>query len=267
MTMSVSTNTSALQHRRGPRPQRAAPAAVRAYLALELRRTLRHRRTLIFSVAMPPVLFWIFGTQDAYAAQSAGTGNVTAWIAVSMALYGAIMNTTAGGAGVSVERSQGWTRQLRLTPLRPAAYVVVKVAAAMTLGAASVSLTLLVGAVGGARMPFGTWIACGLLAWAGSLVFAAFGLFMGYLLPAENVMQILGPALALLGFAGGLFMPLGDGWFATLARFLPTSGIAELARAPLSGDVGPAAVVNAVAWAAIFGCGAAWRFRQDTARV
>ena len=28
--------------------------------------------------------------------------------------------------------------------------------------------------------------------------FAAFGLFMGYLLPSENVMQILGPGLAVL---------------------------------------------------------------------
>lgn len=261
----MTTSTTSLVTRPPVRP--SAARAMRSYLALELRRMLRNRRTLIFSVVMPPALFWIFGTQDAYAAQSAGAGNVTAWIAVSMALYGAIMNATSGGAGVSVERSQGWTRQLRLTPLRPAAYVGVKLAAAMTLGAASVTLTLLVGALGGARMGLGTWLACGLLAWAGSLVFAAFGLFMGYLLPAENVMQILGPALALLGFAGGLFMPLGDGWLATLARFLPTSGIAELARAPLGGDLSAAAVVNAVVWAGVFGLGAAWRFRQDTARV
>ena len=49
-----------------------------------------------------------------------------------------------------------------------------------------------------------------LLAWVGALVFAAFGLFMGYLLPSENVMQILGPVLALLAFAGGLFVPLSQ---------------------------------------------------------
>ena len=52
------------------------------------------------------------------------------------------------------------------------------------------------------------WIVCGLVAWLGALVFAAFGLFAGYLLPSENVMQILGPVLAILAFAGGLFVPL-----------------------------------------------------------
>jgi len=116
-------------------------------------------------------------------------------------------------------------------------------------------------------MSAGAWVLCAVLAWVGSLVFAAFGLFMGYLLPAENVMQILGPLLALLSFAGGLFVPLGDGWWATVAQLFPTYGLAELVHAPLGGDLGVAAVVNVVAWAAIFSFGAAWRFRKDTARV
>ena len=71
-----------------------------------------------------------------------------------------------------------------------------------------------------------------------SLVFAAFGLFMGYLLPTENVMQILGPALMLLSFLGGLFIPFSQ--FApllqTVATFTPLFGVAELSRAPLTGD-------------------------------
>jgi hypothetical protein len=46
------------------------------------------------------------------------------------------------------------------------------------------------------------------LAWVRALVFAAFGLFMRYLLPSENVMQILGPVLGILSLAGGLFVPV-----------------------------------------------------------
>ena len=52
-------------------------------------------------------------------------------------------------------------------------------------------------------------------------VFASFGLFVGYLLPSENVMQILGFALMLLSFAGGLFIPasrMGD-VMGTIAQF------------------------------------------------
>src|ERR1035437_4000734 len=47
-----------------------------------------------------------------------------------------------------------------------------------------------------------------LCVWAGSLVFAVFGPFMGDLLPTENVMQILWFALMLFAFGGGLFIPL-----------------------------------------------------------
>ena len=128
-----------------------------------------------------------------------------------MALYGAMLATTSGGASVSVERSQGWTRQLRLTPLRPATYVFTKVAVAMVMGLAAVVVVAIVGLASGATGDAGAIAASLGLAWVGSVVFAAFGLFMGYLLPAENVMQILGPVLALLAFAGGLFVPLGDG--------------------------------------------------------
>lgn len=238
------------------------------FLAIELRRLLRNRRTVIFTLVMPPAFFLIFGTADAYRTQSVGNANVTAFIMVSMALYGAMIATTSGGASVSVERSQGWTRQLRLTPLRPATYVLTKVLVAMVMGLAAVLVVAAVGLVSGATGDLGALVASLGLAWVGSVVFAAFGLFMGYLLPAENVMQILGPVLALLAFAGGLFVPLGDGLFADIATVVPTYGLAEIVRAPLTGDAPSIwAVVNVVAWAAVFVGGAAWRFRRDTARV
>jgi ABC-2 type transport system permease protein len=238
------------------------------FLAIELRRLLRNRRTVIFTLIMPPAFFLIFGTADEFKTQSVGNGNVTAWIMVSMALYGAMLATTSGGASVSVERSQGWTRQLRLTPLRPVTYVFTKIVVAMVLGLAAVVVVAAVGLASGATGDTGVLLVSLAIAWVGSAVFAAFGLFMGYLLPAENVMQILGPVLALLAFAGGLFVPLGDGLFADIAKIVPTYGLAELVRAPLTGETPSVwAVVNVVGWAAVFIGGAAWRFRRDTARV
>ena len=104
----------------------------------------------------------------------------------------------------------------------------------------------------------------------GSLVFAAFGLFMGYLLPSENVMQILGPLLALLAFLGGLFVrSITEGsTMDHIAQFTPMYGLAHLARAPLTGDgLHVVAVLNLVLWTMVFVAGAMWRFRRDTARV
>jgi ABC-2 type transport system permease protein len=240
------------------------------FLALEIRRLLRNRRTVIFTIVLPVVFFLIFGANQSYSNDRAGSGNVEAFVMISMAVYGAMLGTTATGAMVSVERAQGWSRQLRLTPLKPIAYIVVKVITATLVGLTSIAAVYLVGSISGAHMPLSVWVLTVLIAWVGSLVFAAFGLFMGYLLPSENVMQILGPVLALLAFLGGLFIPLdqiGEP-FRTLAQFTPMYGLNQLVHAPLTHDgLTWSAVLNLVVWATVFVAGAAWQFRRDTARV
>src|SRR6478672_7501 len=181
-------------------------------LRLELRRLLRNRRAVIFTVVMPVVFFLIFGMNQAYASEKIGHGNVSAYIMVGMALYGALIATTSGGAIVSIERAQGWSRQLRLTPLAPVSYVATKMLLALVMSAAAVLAVNLAGILSHKpTMPVSAWVLAALIGWVGSLVFAAFGLFMGYLLPSDNVMQILGPGLALLAAAGGLFSgPIDD---------------------------------------------------------
>jgi ABC-2 type transport system permease protein len=238
-------------------------------LGIELMRVLRNKRSIIFTLLMPPLFFVMFGTADSYRAQSAGHGNVTAYILISMAAYGAMIAVTAGGAAVSIERAAGWSRQLRLTPLHPVSYISLKAIVAMASGLVSVVVTNLVGKAFGADMPLGRWILAVALCWACSIVFAAFGLFMGYLLPSQNAMQILGPALAVMAFLGGLFVPLDSMGhvFATIAKFTPMYGVGAIAHAPLVGGLGIGAVANVVAWTVLFVAGAAWRFRRDTARV
>lgn len=238
----------------------------RTYLAIELRRIVRNKRAMFLYVAVPPVLFLALG-RDIPAGPTADGVSPAASALVSLALYGALMTAATGGASVAVERAQGWTRQLRVTPLRPPSYVVTKVAAAMTVGALSVGLTLAVGAASGVRMPVAAWVGCALIAWLSSAAFAAFGLLMGYLLPAEWVIQVLGPMTLLLGLAGGLFFPVGDGVLADYARVGPVYGAAALTRAPLGMDLDGWAIVNLAAWTALFVALAAWRYRRTTERM
>ncbi len=240
-------------------------------LRLEIRRVTRNKRTMLMTIVLPIFFFLIFGVIQQYDDSAIAHGNVSAFIMVSMALYGGVLASTSGGAMVSIERAQGWSRQLRITPLSPVAYVVIKMVTALVLGATAVAAVYIVGVISGKpSMPTYLWVVTGLSVWVGSLVFAAFGLFMGYLLPTENVMQILGFGLVLLSFAAGLFIPLSQfpHGFTEFAQYTPLYGLNQLVHAPLIGhSVHLAWVVNAVVWLVIFAAGAIWRFRKDTARV
>jgi ABC-2 type transport system permease protein len=256
-----------LENRRPPPLGGLNTTAVR----IEIRKLLRNRRTFFFTLIGPIIFFLAFGLNSAYANLPAGYGNYSAFIMISMALYGAVLATTSGGAMVSIERAAGWTRQLRLTPLSPPAYIFIKMITSMVLGAASVAAVFIVGALTGKpSMPMWLWIVSAVCVWVGSLLFAAFGLFLGYLLPTENVMQILGMIMVLLSFGGGLFIPLSQypHTLQDIAQYTPLYGLNQLVHAPLL-DIGVQAawVGNAVAWLIIFAGGAMWRFRKDTGRV
>ena len=104
-------------------------------LSIELRRMLRNRRTVIFALVFPAAMFFVFGSGN-QGDERVGVGNVSAYVMVSMALYGGALIAASTGAGVAVERALGWSRQLRLTPLSPAVYIMVKAFVALTMGAA-----------------------------------------------------------------------------------------------------------------------------------
>jgi ABC-2 type transport system permease protein len=267
MSSTRTLSAADLQSRRPPALGGLNPTAIR----IEIRRLLRNRRTFFFTMVGPIIFFLAFGLNAAYANERDGYGNVSAFIMISMALYGAVLATTSGGAMVSIERAAGWSRQLRLTPLSPPAYIVIKMLTSMVLGAASVAAVFIVGAlIGKPTMPVWLWVVSGLCVWIGSLLFAAFGLFLGYLLPTENVMQFLGIVMVLLSFGGGLFIPISQypHVLQIIAQFTPLYGLNQLVHAPLlNSGVHAAWIGNAVAWLIIFAGGAIWRFRMDTARV
>ena len=238
-------------------------------LGIELRRMLRNRRTIIFTLVLPAALLLSFGGQKGWDDKS-GSGNVAAYILISMALYGAALTAAAGGSMVALERSLGWSRQLRLTPLNPVVYIVMKALVALVMGALAITAVNIVGVLQGkAEMPTYVWILTPFLTLACTLTFAALGVFIGYVVPGENAMQILGPGLALLSFLGGVFIPLDQ--YSDVVRHIaywtPMYGVAEIARSLLTQELPWYAVVNAVGWFAIFVAGAAWRMSKDTARV
>jgi ABC-2 type transport system permease protein len=238
-------------------------------LGIELKRMLRNRRTIIFTLILPAALLLSFGGQKGWD-DKAGSGNVAAYILVSMALYGAALTSAACGSMVALERSLGWSRQLRLTPLNPISYILTKALVALVMGALAIAAVNVVGVLQGkAEMPTHIWVLTPFLTVVCTLTFAALGVFIGYVVPGENAMQILGPGLALMSFLGGVFIPLDQ--YSDVVRHVaywtPMYGVAEIARAPLTHELPWYSLANAIGWFAIFVGGAAWRMSKDTARV
>jgi len=239
------------------------------FLGIEFRRLLRNRRTVIVTLIVPVILFLLFKS-NRRAGVLAGSELNAAATMIGIAVYGAMLAATSGGARVSIERALGWSRQLRLTPLRPPAYIGIKLATAMLLGLISVTVIYIVGVGDGVRMAPVDWVLTGVLAWAASIVFASFGLFMGYLLPSENVMQVIGPVLGVFSLFGGLFIPVSllPSVLQQIAPYMPTYGVAAIARYPLLGGAfDPAWLLSLVAWTAAFAVAAVILFRRDTRRT
>ena len=258
------------------RPVPAFGGFTLTYLRIELMRKLRNPRSLLFTVAFPVLMFFIVGFQTldvplTDTPLASGGVSVAAYIMVSMAMYGTMMSATQTGASVAVERAQGWSRQLRLTPLNPVANVVVKMMAGMMFGLIAVIATYAVAAFAGVTLAPVQWIVTGLAAWLlASAVFTTLGLMVGYMVPGENAAQITSLAVVLLSFLGGLFFPLSSmpDFLQTVGKLTPVYGIGELARAPLTGDAFDlGALLNAVVWLAVFVAGTVYFFRRDTRRA
>jgi ABC-2 type transport system permease protein len=242
------------------------------YLMLEARRSLRNPRTLIFTFVFPVALFLLYC--GLYGDQRIGGGSQTtlkAYLMGSMAAYGAFMVAVTIGGRTALERSNGWQRQLRLTPLSPVGYLVSKATVAMALAIVPVVLVSLVGglaedvslsATGWAQVVGGVWLA--------TVPFAVLGLLIGQVATADSLQPIIMTVMLLLAFVGGVFIPIQifPDWLQHVAQVLPTYWMAEIGHGPFTGntETGTAIVVLA-AYTVVLGFAVIRRYRRDSARV
>ena len=204
------------------------------YYRLELRRMRRDPAALFFIAVLPAFLYIIFGASPDYGDEPVRDGNVAMWMMIAMAGYGAVTATTGLGGAAAIERMQGWSRQLGLTPLSDTGYVRVKAATAITIAAIPIGLVYAIGAVTGAEAPLSVWIISAIVLLAGASTFALYGLGMGLGFRSESAANAAAGTLVILSFLGNIFIPL-SGWQLTVAKFTPLYGYVSLARRPLTG--------------------------------
>ncbi|MEV0001579.1 ABC transporter permease [Micromonospora sp. NPDC050980] len=240
------------------------------YLRLELRRTLRAPGFLIFTIVMPLVMYLIFTNLGAVTGQG-DAGDAALYAMISIGGFGAIGALLNYGSSIVADRSSGWLRHLRLTPLSPLRVVLGKALTGMLLALPPVvALCVAAATVNGVRLHPAQWFAIVPMLWLGSAPFVLLGLGIGYLCTAQTVQ----PAnfLAYFGFSllGGLWLPLPTfpDWLRVIGRLTPTHGYADLPLRVVDFNDSPTTVDVLVlgGWFAVFAVFAVYAYRRSAAR-
>jgi ABC-2 type transport system permease protein len=199
--------------------------ATMAQCKAELLRTMRNRRFVFFSIIMPVAFFFIFTSTNGANTRIGGV-DWSAYYLMSMTVYGVIgASLTSFAQRISKERSQGWIRLLRITPLPSWSYIVSKVAAQGVINFFIIVMMFIVGGIGKqVDLSAAAWVESGLWIWVGGFSFMALGVLLGSMRNPDAVQVMTMIVYMGLSMLGGLWFPTASmsGTMQTIAKFTPT---------------------------------------------
>jgi ABC-2 type transport system permease protein len=175
----------------------------------------------------------------------------------------------AGGARIAAERTVGWNRQLRVTPLPARTYVATKVTTGYAMATVSMIVLSLAGVGLGVRLSATQWLTMVGLIFVGLVPFAAMGVLLGHVLSIESMGPAMGGITSLFALLGGTWGPVaGAGWLRRVAEFLPSFWLTRAGRAGLGGRPWPPGAWLVVGlWSLVLARLALRAYRRDTKRV
>jgi ABC-2 type transport system permease protein len=239
------------------------------YLRFELLRLFRNKRFFFFTLLLPLILFYIIGGSNREAAIAGTDVKFGLYYMVGMAGYGAMSAGMGGGFRIATERSVGWNRQLRLTPLAVSTYFRAKVLTSYVMALISVAALYLAGLSIGIRIDSASrWLDMTGLILVGLLPFVAIGIFLGHLLTVDSMGPAIGGAGTLLALVGGIWFPLQSGILKDVGEYFPSYWIAQASHVGIGGNAwGTRGWATVVAWTAVFVALSAWAYQRDTEKV
>jgi ABC-2 type transport system permease protein len=244
-----------------------ATRASLTYQRYELLRALRNTRFLLFSLVFPLALFLLI----------AGPNRHNTLLGIPFPLYymagmvgwGTMAAVVASGGRIAMERSVGWNRQLRLTPLSTRTYMRAKVLGGYMMAAFTIILLYAAGLAMGVRLPVDRWFVMTGLVLVGLIPFAALGIWLGHLLTPETLGPAMGGITALFALLGGTWGPLAShGFMLQFAQALPSYWLVQAGRVAYTGTSwGPRGWLVIAIWTVVFAGLAARAYQRDTRKV
>jgi ABC-2 type transport system permease protein len=220
------------------------------HVRYELLRSFRNRLTYATPLLLPLVLYYSVASGNRHALASGISFPL--YFMTGMAAYGGMFAAVAPGARLARDRARGWTRQLRITPLRARTDYLAKVLAAYMVALPAMVLLFLAGVSFGVRLGAAEWLEMtGLLLVGDALVPAIGGLVVFF---------------ALFGGAFGSFF--NSGVMLAVVKLLPSFWLVQAGKAALVLGDWPAEGWTVVAcWTAALIPLAVLAYRHDTGGV
>lgn len=198
----------------------------------EVRGTLRAPEFTVGAIAIPVLLYAMFGLTNASTTLPAGS-TIGAAMMVSLSAYGVIaLAIFTFGDDVAKERGRGWIRTLAATGFPTWVHLLGKTIAAIGYTLLIVlAMGLLAAGPGGVRLAISQWLAFFLAMVTGVLTFATLGFAIAYVARPRAATVIANVLFLPLGFASGFFVPLSQlpHAVAQMAPYLPTYHFGQLA--------------------------------------
>jgi ABC-2 type transport system permease protein len=237
------------------------------YVRYEIRRTLRNRRSVVFSFVFPLILYLALTSAN----RNSKLGGVPfpLYYMIAMAGFGALIAAISIGPRISVERQMGWTRQMRLTPLPTWYYFAAKILAGYMVACLTLIILYLAGLALGVQLSAFHWFVMTGLFLIGLLPFTILGVMIGHLLKPDSMGPVTGGVSTLFLLLGGGFGNIGgDGLLHKILELIPSYWLIRAGAVSLGGS--PWTLEGwlvILLWSAAFALLARQVYLRDTARV
>jgi ABC-2 type transport system permease protein len=238
------------------------------YVRYEVIRNFRIWQFVFFALAWPLIVFFTVTAANRHATFDGISFPL--YFMAGMAAMGTITGTVSRGSLIATERSIGWTRQMRITPLSPGAYFGAKVLCGYLMALLTIAAMCLAGLVMGVRLPAGHWLAFAGLLLVGLVPFAVLGILLGHLLRPESLLPAVAGITTLFALLGGAygFLVAKSGALFEVIKALPSYWLVQAGKAALGHGGWPAeGWIVIAAWTVVLLPVAVRVYRRDTSRV
>ncbi len=237
-----------------PRPVGQTARLYLREIRYELLRAARNRAFALSILGFPIMFYLLFGVMDKAGTLRGGL-SVPKYMLASYAAFGMVGAALFGvGVGLALERTSGWLELKRSSPMPPFAYLTARCAMAIAFSLLIVSLLSAIGiAFGGVQLSLREFCWVLLLAIGGSVPFAALGLLLAMMLPANAAPGIANMIYLPMSYCSGLWVPVFylPHWIQHLANWLPSYHLAQLMQHSLGyGQPGDSVLRHVLALAA-----------------